>query len=181
MCDICDGKSEDEVRLARAETIATYGWAIQGVEGSRNNAQWAYTIGLVEHYGHPELVITSVGFETAAWILHELVTGISDGQPLQAGGRALVADIPLRLVAVHPRQFDHGVFNSWFDQYRAFRDCGMELSALQVLLPAEAFCEFHVHHQPRLDRPEPVLEYPDGNRAERRAQLRRERRGRPRW
>ncbi|MGH9126996.1 MAG: DUF4262 domain-containing protein [Acidimicrobiales bacterium] len=163
-----------------AEKIATYGWAIQGVEGSPTNAQWAYTIGLVEHYGHPELVITSVAFETAAWILHELVAGVSDGQPLQAGARVVVANVRLEVVAVHPRQFDHGVFNSWFDQYRAFRDCGMELSALQVLLPAEAFCEFHGHHQPRLDRPEQVLEYPDRNRAYRRAQLRREGRGRRR-
>jgi hypothetical protein len=65
MCGLCDGASEDELHLELARIIDTYGWAIQGVEGTESCDSWAYTIGLVERYGQPELVVTTIGFEMA--------------------------------------------------------------------------------------------------------------------
>jgi hypothetical protein len=177
MCEICDGKSEDEVRLSLAKKIDTYGWAVEAVEGDADFESWAYTIGLMEHFGHPELVITSLSAEDSCRILNVLGNHIREGRRFSAGEIALVGGIPVELVAVDPQQFEHGVFNIWFDNYRALEDV-FQLSALQVVLPRWLFCECHGHHQPRLDQPEAVLGIPRLNRAQRRARRRPNRRGR---
>jgi hypothetical protein len=175
MCDICDGKSEDEVRLDLARKIDTYGWAIQGVEGSARNEPWAYTIGLVEHFGHPELVVTSISLEIAGLILNQLAEDIRARCRFVAGDGAIAAGVHVNFAAVHPAQFDFGVFNTWFDHYRAG---GPELSALQVLLPPRLCCGYHAQHVTRLDQPwpPPALNLTRSNQADRRAAQRRHRR-----
>jgi hypothetical protein len=177
MCEICDGKTEDEARLDFARKIDTYGWAIQAVEVSPDNPPWAYTVGLVERFGHPELVVTSLPLDECAGLLNELAVGIGEGRRLSPGASANVGGVPVQFADVHPAQFGHGVFNRWFDHYRARGPDGPRLTALQVLLPAWLFCGSHARRVPRLDLPEPALGVATLNRAARRARQRGQTRG----
>jgi len=173
MCEICNGASEDEVRRHLGSVIDERGWAIQGVEPSEEQSAWAYTIGLAEHFAHPEFVITSIELDRAAAILQQLAVAVRGGRRFAPGGRADVGGVPVELVAVHPAQFELGVFASWFDHYRAFGSSGPKLSALQVILPPWLFCNWHKVHVPRLDKPEPALGIRAPNRAFSRALRRR--------
>jgi hypothetical protein len=173
MCGICKGASEDEVRRHLGSLIDERGWAIQAVEPSEEEISWAYTIGLAEHFGHSELVITSIELDDAAGILHQLAVAVRGGRRFAPGGRADVGGVPVEFVAVHPAQFELGLFASWLDHYRAFGSSGPKLSALQVILPPWLFCDWHRGHIPRLDEPEPALGIPAPNRAFSRALRRR--------
>lgn len=178
MCAICEGATEDEVRQHLAESIDWYGWSIQGVEAGPESWGWAYTVGLTERFNHPELVVASkLEFGAIGQLLNILGDEIQLGRRFRAGDRATVAGTDLAFVAVHQRQFEHQVFDMWFDHYRAFSESS-DLTALQVLLPSRYFCADH-DPQPRLDRPEDVLNRPGGNRAARRARERRSRNRRP--
>jgi hypothetical protein len=178
MCQLCDGASEDELRLDLARMIDTYGWAIQGVEATPASDPWAYTVGLVERYGQPEFVVTSVGFDLACRLLNELSDRVRDGQRFLPGDAATVGDIPVGFAAVHPGQLTAGLFAVWSDYYRALGHAGPQLTATQVLLPDSLFCGKHAHRMHRLDQPEPALGIARPNRAERRAHRRRQGRGR---
>src|SRR5581483_8235974 len=85
MCDICNGKTIDELRQRRTEAIDTYGWAVQYVEGSHCSSPWAYTIGLVESFAHPELVVTSTDFKDALTVLNSLGDLVRQGERLSPG------------------------------------------------------------------------------------------------
>ena len=145
----------DESRRRCAEAIDTYGWAITTVEHDR---PWAYTIGLLERFNHPELVIAGVGLDLAADILNGLGEEIRQGQRFEAGTHLLGGDGEvIRFVPVHEAQFGHGVFDSWFDQYRSLGPDVLELRALQVRLPDSYYCSCHAAAVPRLDTPRDVL------------------------
>ena len=78
---ICDGASPEEARRRLATLVRRHGWAIQGVEAGPRSAPWAYTIGLSEMFGHPELVIAGVEGEVAAAGLNELAERVRSGEP----------------------------------------------------------------------------------------------------
>ncbi|MGH9282422.1 MAG: DUF4262 domain-containing protein [Acidimicrobiales bacterium] len=183
MCPICDGKSEDEVREELAAFIDEHGWAVQGVEPGPNSWGWQYTIGLVERFGHPELVVSStLSRRDELRLLTYLVGEIEQGQRFGPGDRPVVGRAELSFVEVHPQQINNGLLIMWLDHYRAFPELLPSLTALQVVLPPEFFCE-HTGPQPRLDRPHDALRRRSGNRAARRAWARdakgRRRRGPP--
>lgn len=163
MCSICDGATEDEVRQWFAATIEEYGWAIQAVEASPDNWAWQYTIGLVEHYGHPELVVAAgLSQDDQARLLHHVVDEIKDGRRFGPEDHLLVAGADVGFAEVHPWQVrERGLLNTWFDHYRAFPEFFPSLEALQVVLPARFFCE-HTGPQPRLDLPEDGLSRSSG-------------------
>jgi hypothetical protein len=158
MCAICNGATEDEVRQRFAATIDLFGWAIQAVEGSPETWAWQYTIGLVERFGHPELVVAAgLSRENQARLLHHLVDQLEEGRRFGPGDHIVVAGADLGFAEVHPWQIhQRGLLNTWFDHYRAFPDFVPKLAALQVVLPSDFFCE-HTGPQPRLDLPEDVL------------------------
>ena len=140
MCTICDGMSFDEHRQLVEQIIDEHGWFVQGVEPGPENRGWAYTVGLIENFDHPELVVVDVGWERAGAILNVLAEEIRDGLYLHAGERVLVDEIELEFAAVHPAQLQHDVFNTWLDHYRALPPESMPFSALQVMLPKNMFC-----------------------------------------
>jgi hypothetical protein len=177
MCQLCDGASEDELRLELDRLIETYGWALQGVEGTPWSDPWTYTIGLVEHFGHPELIVTSVAFDMACVLLNELSQRVRGGQRFLPGDETDVSGIHVRFVAVHPAQLSEDLFAIWSDHYRAFGAVGPVLTAMQVLLPDSLFCAKHGRAMPRLDQPAPVLGSTRPNRAARRARSSRHRDG----
>ena len=110
MCLKCDGYSEEEIARGRELIIATHGWMVQGVvpDGhGQPNGGFAYTVGVTESYGLPELVIMDMQHEGAHPILNWAVEFLRDGgsfDGLDAEG--------LRWSAVHDVHLDSGLFGS---------------------------------------------------------------------
>src|SRR6201996_6885228 len=71
VCWICDhpGATEREYTEHMRQLIASYGWAVPGVERDAIHPPWAYTVGLSE-YRRPELVITGMGLTRATGVLN---------------------------------------------------------------------------------------------------------------
>lgn len=148
--------------------IRVHGWSLAQIDD--DPAPFSYTVGLLESYGHPELVILDVGGSLQQTLLRRLVAGIA------ADGRlptALLAATGVRCVEVHPDHLHAELFAAWVERYGRLPRRG---EVLQVQLPDSSFCECHVNAVHRLERPasaQPVRRAP--TRAERR---RRPRRGR---
>jgi hypothetical protein len=154
MCAECDGATPEEVLQHLSDSIDWYDWAIQGVEASRQNWGWVYTVGLMERFNHPELVIASMHeFNAVGGILNTLGERIQLGGRFEAGAQTVVSGLDVEFVKVHPRQFERDVFNMWFAHYRS---PGPALAGLQVLLPSHLFYP-DTGPQPRLDQPGDVL------------------------
>jgi hypothetical protein len=69
MCDHPDNSRADYLNYMR-ELMARFGWGVQGVEREGIHPPWAYTVGLTPK-GHPELVVTGMSLQRAAWLLNE--------------------------------------------------------------------------------------------------------------
>lgn len=155
MCLECDGWTPEEIRQHTADCIDWYGWAVQMVEPSPRGWGWAYTLGLLERFGHPELVMVGrVHFGALGGLINQLGEQIQRGGRITAGGVARLGGDDFPVVAVHPGQYEHGLFNLWFDHYQG---AGPDLRALQILLPPEPGCP-DTALQPRLDQPNRVLD-----------------------
>ena len=75
MCLQCDGYSHEEAMRALDLMIRTYGWALQQVNDV--STSWCYTVGLVENYQHPELVLMDVDPDVQGSLMTQLVEGIT--------------------------------------------------------------------------------------------------------
>lgn len=70
--------------------IRDHGWAVQGVEGDRIHAPWAYTVGLTA-YDRPELVVTGLPLPAATQLLNDMAA-----HALHADAPVAGEQIPLR-------------------------------------------------------------------------------------
>lgn len=173
LCDICNGLTREEVRERLAEKVACRGFAIQVVEAAPRQRGWAYTVGLIENYDHPEFVLVNAKVPTGAAVLDALGQHVRRGSELLPGDSVWAAGWPVDLVQVHPAHLNHGVFDSWLGLY-SWLPSPPEFSALEVVLPPEAFCPCHRHQGAYLETAAPLK--PLGNRRMRRASQRRQRR-----
>lgn len=103
MCDICDGKSPEEVWRGRLEKIAACGWALQYVESAIDergvHSAFCYSIGLTD-IGCPELVVTGRTADESGRLLNELASWLYCGHDLVPGERYSVAGLDVLLVEV---------------------------------------------------------------------------------
>jgi hypothetical protein len=160
MCFICDGGTVEELFADTRERIDKYGFTMVGVgEGVRS---WVYTIGLLETFGHPELVVTTLSMEGAASLFTGLVDRIRNGESFDASSRESVhVDVPIRFSSVHPTQWLHGRFAMWVNYYGHLGVLPAQPEAVQVLWPNELdifppdrdFCHEHRNCQPLLSSP----------------------------
>jgi hypothetical protein len=134
MCMMCDGYSSDEVNQWYADAIAVHGWAIAGVEDETITG-WAYTMGLVDGFDHPELIVVGMGLNGAKRLLNELGTMVRDGWRLTEDSVPEVGDHLFSLGPVDAGQFDLEIFNIWTDFYERWRDEYVPRLALQVFPP----------------------------------------------
>lgn len=162
MCLECDGFSHEEVMRGLDLKIRTYGWAL--VQVDEGSSSFAYTNGLVESYGHPELIVVDIDPVYQHALIKPLVDGIAASGRLPAN---LLAARGLRCVEVHADHLVSELFGQWANRYGHLPRPGQ---ALQVVLPPEAYCECHAHAVRQLDRPGalPPVVMQRPNRAERR-------------
>jgi hypothetical protein len=53
---MCEGSSQEEVLAEDAAIIAEHGHLVTGV-GDGDPPHWTYTVGLLDRFGHPELIV----------------------------------------------------------------------------------------------------------------------------
>jgi hypothetical protein len=141
--------------------IRVHGWVLQQVAGE--GEAWCYTIGLLEHYGHPELTLLDVDTAYQRDYIDEVVNGVVALGSLPTG---LMRVRGLECVEVHQDHLVGELFGTWANRYGRFPRPG---EMLQVLPPPGAFCECHTASIRRLDQPGTVpVARRTPNRAERR-------------
>ena len=136
MCFICDGGTYDELRRKTEADIDTFGLHIVAVERSSGGVGWAYSIGLLERFAHPELVVNGACcFGCAGARLNALGEAIAGGERFEAGDAHTPSDrrAPVaRFGAVHPHHWQTSLFAAWLDHYDG-RPWAPTPAALQVI------------------------------------------------
>ncbi len=166
MCLECDGYSHEAAVQAFDLKIRIHGWVV--VQVGDGESAFSYTVGLVESFGHPELIVVDVDRRLQQGLINELANGIA------ANGRPAL-DRPstrgVRCVEVHRNHLHGAYFAMWAARYGTLPQPGQ---VRQVLLPDSSYCECHAPAVRRLDRPDstPPVQ-PHLNRAQRRRQARR--------
>lgn len=156
----------DDVLLRMHLRIESTGWALTTAEAGPEAPCWTYTTGLCARFGHPELIVASVGAERAADLIDRLCGSIRDGERFVTGREVDAGGGVAHLVEVHPAQFDTA-FSRWYRYYGSIDSSVPTLQALQVVVPDVWFPEGRAGTQPRLDAPGPVLGRGRAKRAER--------------
>lgn len=158
MCVLCDGGTVEEWLDGTRERIEEHGFTMVSVDAK---SPWTYTIGLLESFGHPELVITGVDPSAAQDLLRAFVAHIRSGDGFERGDVSLHG-VPFRIGDVHPTQWVHGRFAMWVNYYGERGARSGELPptpvAVQILWPNEDdvfppdrdFCDVHRNCQPLL-------------------------------
>ncbi|MCU1430452.1 MAG: hypothetical protein JWL83_4452 [Actinomycetia bacterium] len=183
MCLICDGFTLEEVLERDAATIAEGGFVVQMVQGSDGEVDapgWAYTIGLLDSAGHPELVAAGADVKTSGRLLQALAGSVMDGERFEIGDTIRLGGDVARVGAVHNVQFRLDTFNMWHNLKSAGFLQAEELDAVQIVMPHGWFCAEHGDRQPLLSNAHARVDVASipPNRATRRARERSHRRNR---
>jgi hypothetical protein len=85
-CYLCDHPEIEDVEgwtRGLIETdIAVHGWHIMAVQGAKKTHRWAYTIGLWQSHGVPELVLAGCDPHDAGHYLNHVGDRLRDGEKL---------------------------------------------------------------------------------------------------
>ncbi|MCU1393480.1 MAG: hypothetical protein JWM34_1908 [Ilumatobacteraceae bacterium] len=144
MCLRCDGYTEQQIIGMTEMHIRVFGWSVAAVEEAR---PWTYSIGLLENFGHPELVVTDMEIGLAKVLINEVATVVKDGVDPRA--RHELQSMGVELVVVDERHLRTRLFNSWTRYYGEPPHAG---DFVQILPPPEMFCACHRDTYRRLDR-----------------------------
>lgn len=157
MCFICDGGTEEEWAARTRDRIREFGFTMVAVgSGTRS---WTYTIGLLETFGHPELVVTTLAAQSAFGLINGMVDRIRSGERFDASSRETsLQGQPVRFGLVHRTQWVQGRFAAWVNHYGESGFLPAEPNAVQLLWanddgvfpPDRDFCHHHRHCQPLL-------------------------------
>lgn len=148
MCERCDALL---VRLH--EQISEDGFAVVPVGKNMKARGWAYTIGLVDRYDHPELVIAGLPLEDAVGPLSALAACAVQGDRIDSPGRHGLNGVAIGTAPVHSRHLERGLMARWSWYYESFGRLDVVQRALQVVLPADGWCFHHQRVQPDLGSP----------------------------
>lgn len=163
---MCEGASREELAEEARLHIIHHGWFLQGVLADPGKAGgWVYTVGLLENFGHPELVVTDIEYERGGQFLNMLGELVREGEDLRdhVGGSGLAA-----MRSVHPWHFEHDLVNTFIELEGRMPVAG---EYLQVV--SSSYCECHRHQLTDLSRPNVVPgRSRQPNRSERRAAAR---------
>ena len=157
MCALCDGGTHEELFTNDFIRIAIDGFVLVGVDAPM---PWMYTIGLVQSFAHPELVMTGPGFEVSAHLLSHTIERIRNGDRFTATSPPMSpCDCTVAFGPVHPAQWEYGRFANWVAYYDWLGGEPPARKAIQVLWrsgdgrfpPDPQFCPHHPSCQPVLD------------------------------
>jgi hypothetical protein len=173
MCSMCNGETIEESFAFLGDTIDRVGWALQGVDAGSPGRSWAYTIGLIESYDHPELIVTGVDLAVAERMLNTMSKQVARGDRYEPGEVVEFGngDVVARILGVHVSHFHTDRFAMWFGYYASLgRLPGQPLFRLAALLDPR-YCDMHQRGTDWLDHP--VQTRRTSDRARRRPKKRR--------
>lgn len=172
MCDICNGKTYEQVEAETRDRVRQLGWAVQGVQPSDGHPGWAYTVGLLDSYDHPELVVVDDDWARGASLLNALGRAVRDGAIFEPGDAIDLCGSRAEVIDVHPDHLASNVMAMWHN----IRGPGSGLLPLDLeayqLVARDPLPDGDVLPDVRLGGPGPVLGVTGPNRAERRAAAR---------
>ena len=95
----------DEIDLRVRADIERLGWHVVIVPPERDAPGWAHSIGLVERYGHPELLVFGSEPRQLGALVNALGERVRGGRRFAAGEEAhgVLAELPFAFRAVAPR------------------------------------------------------------------------------
>lgn len=142
MCALCDGKSIEQLWEDFHGFIRRGGWALQGVEASRHDRPWVYTIGLVENYRHPELIAVGDDVRAQGSLLNAIGDHVKQGALFVVGDRLDLGGYEVEFGAVDPSYVSQGLCRSWDAYYDWLGDRPtQEFEVLSVLRPLTEWCQ----------------------------------------
>lgn len=126
-----EGPEERAVREKVAADIARVGWHVALVPPDETTPGWAHTIGLLERFGHPELVVFGSDPQVLGPLLNALGARVREGARLEPETEVegVVRGLALAVRAVAPRWVQPFLGNAAWHCRRP------ELPALQVFWP----------------------------------------------
>jgi hypothetical protein len=149
-----------------AKSIHKHGWHTISVDASEYTPRFIYTIGLMETYDHPEVIVFGFDSQFAHTLLCNLVDDVKNGKTYGEDGiyEELLEGFPVAIRHVHPTQHIF-YFGYALGHIRHIGKIG-HLEAVQLLwpdktstFPFEAGCDADVCRlQPRLDLEVPPSE-----------------------
>ena len=151
MCENCDLTLE---RLPGR--IRDNAFTVLSVGSSATARGWAYTIGLVDAYGHPELVIAGLPLNRMVGPLTALARCVAAGDRIDTPGQHGFNGAAIGTVPVHSRHLERGLMARWSWYYDLVGRFDLQLRALQIVLPVGEYCWHHQTEQPDLGSPRHV-------------------------
>jgi hypothetical protein len=131
MCVLCDGGTQDELFFSQFGKILKYGFTTVMVEAP---SPWAYTIGLVQSFGHPELTLAGLPECCTSTVVCEVTDRIRDGERFDVSSPPLTFEWgTVRFGPVDPDQWAKGRFDAWLEYYRAVGGEPPPLDIVQVV------------------------------------------------
>ena len=114
--------SRDQALFNLDNKISRFGWTAYYILGGPG-PPWLYTLGLIERFGHPELITLGLSPESSHGLVSKIVRGLEDGQRLRPG-RQTLHRLEGRRLAVVPVDDAHwqepyDYFLGWLDYYEA--------------------------------------------------------------
>lgn len=110
----------DELLINVESSVQRRGQHIQYVLGDEDLPPWAYTIGMTDTLGHPELVVFGVDPESSMGILNDIYERLRNGRRFDIGRytHELVGDLSVRFLPV-PTTFweSSSLFAMWINYY----------------------------------------------------------------
>jgi hypothetical protein len=96
---------EDAADEQLLSDVRTVGWHVVGIAADEEGPPYAFTVGLFETFGHPEIVIFGMAPERICRILNHIGDQIRAGKRFEAGISYLgvLEDYSCMMVAVDPR------------------------------------------------------------------------------
>lgn len=101
--DRCKHPSREVMLHGARENIREHGWHCTGVFAGEGSPPFAYTAGLAETYGHPELIVAGLDPQTGHSLLAAAVKLIAGGDRMTDGceREKIAAGFPVRFSAAH--------------------------------------------------------------------------------
>jgi hypothetical protein len=124
---------EERVREFLVE-VDTHGWIVMRIAADGPGPDFAYSIGLVRTYAHPEIIVVGLPMDVAHNIINDLGAAVRDGARFNAGqiSGAFLKDYDVTFRAVP--EYQYGAYLGWGQQVYGRSD----FPVLQLIYPDRA-------------------------------------------
>jgi hypothetical protein len=146
----------DNVLAKTAQDIATYGLHVISVPGTHYLPSFTYSVGLLETYGHPEIICFGLKTDLMHALVNDVAAFIKEGSPMQPGNTydIIFKGLDATFLRVDPANIDDyfGVAIRYYKRN--------DFPALQLVWPdnenrfpwEDGFAKGLIDKQPLLDR-----------------------------